>query len=388
VPVRDDVQLLDDLAAKADPEASPPMVAPEDVALLQYTGGTTGLPKAAMLTHANLTATASMYESWFRPQLPLEPGESRVLCVLPLSHIYALTTILVRYLSSGDLILLRPRFDPAAILDDIELKRVSAFPAVPTIWIALAAHPDLDKRDLSSLYFCGSGGAPLPVEVARRFQKKTGHHLRGGWGMTETSPAGTVLPVQGPDKPGSIGLPLPGVDLQVVALDDPRKVLPPGEVGEIRIKGPNVTSGYWNKPEETEAAFVDGYFLTGDIGRMDEDGYFYIVDRKKDMLIVGGFNVYPQMVEQAIYEHPDVEEALVIGMRDDRLGELPKAFIKTRKDAPPLTLEELRTFLRDRLGPFELPGGLELRDALPRTTVGKLSRAALRAEQAGHNERR
>ncbi|MEZ5933677.1 MAG: AMP-binding protein [Alphaproteobacteria bacterium] len=382
IPERPDVSALSTLIGKADPTISLPRLAAEDVALLQYTGGTTGVPKAAVLTHVNLTATASMYENCFRPQEPFLPGERRVLCVLPLSHIYALTTILVRYLGAGDEILLRPRFDALATLDDIERKRVTSFPGVPTMWIALAAHPSIGARDLSSLFYCGSGGAPLPVEVARRFRALTGHRLRGGWGLTETSPGGTTLPMNGPDKPGSIGLPLPGIELQVVALDDPKTILPPGETGEIRIKGPNVTRGYWNNPEATAAAFVDGFFLTGDVGYMDEDGFFYLVDRKKDMIIVGGVNVYPQVIEQAIYEHPDVEEAIVIGIPDERLGEVPKAFVKLRDGSAPLSLEALRQFLDERLGPLERPVALDCRSALPRTAVGKLSHAALREERA------
>jgi long-chain acyl-CoA synthetase len=382
LPDRPDVVTLASLTAAADPDVTLPPAEVDDIALLQYTGGTTGQPKAAMLSHANLTATAAMYENCFRPQESVTPGERRVLCVLPLSHIYALTTILIRYVGAGDQILLRPRFDVEATLRDIEEKRVTSFPGVPTMWIALTSHPGIEQRDLSSLHYCGSGGAPLPVEVARRFKALTGLRLRGGWGMTETSPGGTTLPLEGPEKLGSIGLPLPGLELQVVALDDPRKILPPGETGELRIRGPNVTRGYWSQPEATAAAFVDGYFLTGDVGYMDEAGYFYLVDRKKDMIIVGGVNVYPQMVEQAIYEHPDVEEALVIGIPDERLGEVPKAYVKQRAGRAPLTLEALRRFLRDRLGPFELPVALERRLALPRTSVGKLSRAALRAAQA------
>jgi long-chain acyl-CoA synthetase len=200
--------------------------------------------------------------------------------------------------------------------------------------------------------------------------------------MTETSPAGTNIPVTRPDKVGSIGVPLPGIWVDVVALDDPKRVLPVGETGELRIVGPNVTKGYWNRPEETAAAYSDGGFLTGDIGFMDAEGFFTIVDRKKDMILCGGYNVYPQLIEQAIYEHADVEEALVIGVADDYRGEAAKAFVKLRKGAKPLTLEALRGFLKGRLGPHELPAALEIRDALPRTPVGKLSKLELKQEEA------
>ena len=203
------------------------------------------------------------------------------------------------------------------------------------MWIALANTPGIDKRDFSSLRYAASGGAALPVDVAERFEKLTGQRLGGGWGMTETSPAGTAMPREWTGKAGSVGLPLPGIVMEIVALDDPRRVLPPGEKGEIRIKGPNVTKGYWNAPAETAAAFVDGYLLTGDIGIMDEDGYFYLVDRKKDMIISGGFNVYPRTIEEAIYEHPSVAEVVVIGVADAYRGEAAKAFVQLKAGAKP-----------------------------------------------------
>jgi long-chain acyl-CoA synthetase len=206
--------------------------------------------------------------------------------------------------------------------------------------------------------------------------------LKSGWGMTETCSPGTAHPQQGPDKPGSIGLMLPGIEMDVVALDDPAKTLPPGEVGEIRIKGPNVTKGYWNRPQETAQAFVGDRFLTGDIGYMDEDGYFYLVDRKKDMIISGGFNVYPQMIEQAIYEHPAVEEVIVIGIPDDYRGEAAKAFIKLRPGSPAFSLDDLKAFLAGKLGRHEIPAALEFATELPRTPVGKLSRHELRNQQS------
>ncbi len=380
MPERDAVTPWSKLVDGVTPPERWPEVAPNDLALLQYTGGTTGLPKGAMLTHANLTAAISMYRQWYEPQGLNRPAQEKVICVLPLFHIYALTTILIRQVQLGNELLLHLRFDAEAILGDIERKKATVFPGVPTMWIALSHVPGIEKRDLSSLRFCGSGGAPLPVEVGKRFQRLTGLPLLGGWGMTETSPAGTNLPKGGKSKPGSIGLPMPGIEMDVVALDDTRRRLPPGETGEIRIKGANVTSGYWHRPEETKAAFVDGYFLTGDIGFMDEDGYFFIVDRRKDMILSGGFNVYPQLVEQAIYEHPSVEEALVLGVPDPYRGESAKAFVKLKAGAAQLTLDELKAFLADKVGRHEMPRELEIRDALPRTAVGKLSKVALRDE--------
>src|ERR1700710_1927267 len=269
----------------AKPASWPAMTA-DDVALLQYTGGTTGLPKGAMLSHGNLTSAVSVYDVWGKPARaernnPIE----RVICVLPLFHIYALTVVLLSSFKRGHLISLHQRFDIEAVMRDIEVKKATAFPGVPTMWIAIASLPDLDKRDLSSLVSVGSGGAPLPVEVARILEQRVGMKLKSGWGMAETWSPRTGHPDERPDTTGSIGLMLPGIELDVVALDDPTKTLKLGEVGEIRIRGPNVTEGYWNRPQETAEAFVGDRFLTGDIGYMDEDGDFYLVDRRKDMSI-------------------------------------------------------------------------------------------------------
>ncbi|MCO6389662.1 AMP-binding protein [Aliihoeflea aestuarii] len=358
-----------------------PRVAAADLALLQYTGGTTGLPKGAMLTHANLSAAVSSYDIWFAAHGLTRPGEDRVLLFLPLFHIYALTAVMLRAVNNGQTLVLHTRFDAETALREIEAGATS-FPGVPTMWIAIAGTPGFEKRDFSSLRYCASGGAPLPVEVAHRLKKATGHTLLGGWGMTESSPAGTNIPVTRPDKVDTIGVPLPGIHLDIVALDDPARVLGVGETGELRIFGPNVTSGYWNRPEDTRAAFSDGGFLTGDIGFMDAEGFFTIVDRKKDMIICGGFNVYPQLIEQAVYVHPDIEEVLVIGVPDAYRGETPKVFAKLRDGAPELTLEKLRAFLNGKIGPHEMPGAFEIRDALPRTPVGKLSKLELKKEVA------
>ena len=359
-----------------------PDVVPDDIALLQYTGGTTGLPKGAMLSHGNLTSAVSVYDVWGKKSRLERNAIERVICVLPLFHIYALTVVLLFSLRRGNLISLHQRFDVEAVMRDIEVKRATVFPGVPTMWIAIASLPDLDKRDMSSLVTCGSGGAPLPVEVAKVFERKTSMKLKSAWGMTETCSPGTAHPLGGPEKPGSIGLMLPGIEIDVVALDDPRKVLSAGEIGEVRVKGANVTKGYWNRPEETAQAFADGRFLTGDIGYMDTDGYFYLVDRKKDMIISGGFNVYPQMIEQAIYEHASVQEVIVIGIPDDYRGEAAKAFVKLRAGASAFSLDDLKAFLAGKLGKHEIPAALEFVDELPRTSVGKLSRHELRSQQA------
>lgn len=359
-----------------------PAITPDDIALLQYTGGTTGLPKGAMLTHGNLTAAVSIVAIWGSATRPPSEGGERVICVLPLFHIYALSVVMLTSLRLGHLISLHQRFDLEAIMRDIEVKRASYFPGVPTMWIAIANLPDLDKRDLSSLISVGSGGAPLPVEVARILERRVGMKLKSGWGMTETSSPGTAHPKDGPDKPGSIGIMLPGIEIDVVSLEDPTKVLGTGEVGEIRIKGPNVTRGYLNRPEETAEVFVGDRFVTGDIGYVDADGFFFLVDRKKDMIISGGFNVYPQMIEQAIYTHPAVQEVIVIGIPDAYRGEAAKAFIKLRDGAAPFSIDELRAHLAGKIGRHELPAAVEFLDELPRTPVGKLSRHELRQQQS------
>ncbi len=381
IPSNPAVVTFKDFTRDAQPPAKWPAIDADEIALLQYTGGTTGLPKGAMLTHGNLTSAVSIYDVWGAKQKAERNAVERVILVLPLFHIYALTVVLLRTLRNGDLISLHQRFDIEAVMRDIEVKRATYFPGVPTMWIAIANLPDLDKRDLSSLASAGSGGAPLPVEIAKVFQSKTGLTLKSGWGMTETCSPGTGHPPEGPEKPGSIGLMLPGIEMDVVSLDDPKQVMPVGETGEIRIRGPNVTRGYWNREAEAAESFVGDRFLTGDIGYMDSDGYFYLVDRKKDLIISGGFNVYPQMIEQAIYTHPAVQEVIVIGIPDDYRGEAAKAFVTLRANAQPFTIEELRTFLAGKIGKHELPVAVEFLKELPRTSVGKLSRHELRNQQ-------
>jgi long-chain acyl-CoA synthetase len=363
------------------PTADTPTVNPDDIAVLQYTGGTTGLPKAAMLTHANLVAALASYDAWFDGQQLAAPGTERVIGALPLFHIYALTAVLLRHIRRGNEILLHPRFDVAAVLDDISQRRATTFPGVPTMWIALANHPRSGTTDFSSLRMCSSGGGPLPVDVGRRVEALIGRRLTGGWGMTETSPAGANIAATGLTKPGTVGLPLPGIEISVVALDDPRRELAADVTGEIRIRGANVTAGYWNRPDANAAAFVDGWFLTGDVGYLDTDGFMFLVDRRSDLIISGGFNVYPQLIEQAIYEHPGVDEAVVVGVPDAYRGEAAKAFIKLKTGATEFTLDDLRAFLADKLGRHELPTALEFRAELPKTAVGKLSRLALRQER-------
>jgi long-chain acyl-CoA synthetase len=356
----------------------------EAIAVLQYTGGTTGLPKGAMLTHANLSSATSQYVESTRTEPPvLEEGKERILAVLPPFHIYALTVNMLLGARLGAELVLHTRFDVEAVVKDIVNKKITSFPGVPTMYVAIINYPGIEKIDVSSLKWCASGGAPLPLEVQQRFQEITGCRLAEGWGMTETSPTGTFTPPQGAVKPGSCGIPIPGITIKFANVEDPSKYVPYGEKGEIAIGGPNVMKGYWKKPEATSDVMTpDGYMLTGDVGYMDEDGYIYIVDRTKDMLLCGGFNVYPRIIEEAIYKHPSVEEVSVIGIRDEYRGQSPKAFIKLKAGAPPLSFEELKNFLKDKLGKHEQLGAMEIRPELPKTAVGKLSKKELYDEEA------
>lgn len=352
----------------------------EEVAILQYTGGTTGQPKGAMLTHGNITSTVHMYGSWTAEGMTLDDGKERVLMVLPMFHIYGLSAVLLRMLTIGAEFILHPRFELKAVVEDLHKKKITIFPGVPTMYAAIVNMPTIKDYDLSTVKFCASGGAPLPVEVQDKFEQITGHKMIEGWGMTETSPAGTQT-VYGKRKRGSCGLPLPGVTIEIVDVDDPMKVKGINETGEICITGPNVMKGYWNKPEATAEAFAGGRFHTGDVGYQDEDGYIFIVDRKKDMILSGGFNVYPRNIEEAIYEHPAVEECTVIGIPDQYRGQSAKAFIKLKPNTRPFTYEELKEFLKDKLGKHEMPVAMDIREALPKTLIGKLSKKELVEEE-------
>jgi long-chain acyl-CoA synthetase len=356
----------------------------DEIAVIQYTGGTTGSPKGAMLTHANLTAACSLYtEVMTRGEHGLRVGEERVLCILPLFHIYSLTVVMLLGFRLGTELVLHPRFDPAAAVKDIVEKKITVYMGVPTMHVAILSVPGIETMDFSSLRLCGSGGAPLPVAVQERFESVIRCQLNEGWGMTETAPVGTFNPREGARRRGSCGLPYPGTEMKFIDVANPEREVKLGERGEICVKGPNVTKGYWKKPKATaDSMTADGFFRTGDVAYMDEDGFVYIVDRTKDMLLSGGFNVYPRNIEEAIYQHPWVEEVSVIGIPDDYRGETPKAFVKLKAGAPPLTLDEMKAFLKERLGKHEMIGAMEIRDALPKTPVGKISKKDLREYEA------
>ena len=356
----------------------------ETIAVLQYTGGTTGAPKGAMLTHANLTSAVSQYIETTRALPPLViPGEERTLSVLPPFHIYSLTVVLLFGIRLGAELVLHVRFDPEAALRDIEAKKITMFPGVPTMFAAILNHPAAQQADLHSLKTCNSGGAPLPLELQNAFERFSGRRLAEGWGMTETSPTGTFTPVPGPQKAGSCGIPIPRIGFKFLSVEDGKTYVARGERGEMCVRGPNVMKGYWKNPKATaDVTTADGYMRTGDVGYMDEDGYVFIVDRTKDMILSSGFNVYPRNIEEAIYQHPAVEAVSVIGIADEYRGQAAKAFIKLKPGAAPVTLDEMKAFLKDKLGRHEMIAAMEIRSELPRTLVGKLSKKELYEEEA------
>jgi long-chain acyl-CoA synthetase len=352
-----------------------PAITPDAIAVLQYTGGTTGTPKGAMLTHANISTNVSQVKLW--RNLQVREGDS-ILGILPLFHVFAMTTVMNFGIASGMEIILVPKFELIETLKLIGKLRPRMMPAVPTLLNAMLRHPHIRNFDLSSLEYCLSGGAALPLEVKHDFQALCGCSVVEGYGLSETSPVVTCnLPEI--EREGSIGLPLPGTEISIRSLDDPSVEMKHGEPGEICIAGPQVMTGYWNKPQETEGSFVGRYFRTGDVGYMDEQGYVFIVDRIKDMINASGFKVYPRRIEDALYEHGAVAEVSVVGIPDEYRGEAPKAFVKL-KDGHEATAAELLEFLRGKLSKFELPAEIEFRDQLPRTMVGKLSKKDLRAE--------
>ena len=354
-----------------------PIEPAEDIAVLQYTGGTTGVPKGAMLTHKNLTVNVEQVKAW---ATNLDDGAERIMGFLPLFHVFAMTTVMNFGIASGAELVLVPRFDLDESLKIIDRVKPTTMPGVPTIYNAMLHHPKIKNYDMRSLKFCISGGAPLPIEVKRGFEAVSGCSLVEGYGLSETSPMATANPVIGSVKEGSIGLPVPQTIISIRSLEDPEKEVKLGEKGEICISGPQVMQGYWNRPDETKTAFSQGFFRSGDVGYMDKDGYIFIVDRIKDLILCSGYNVYPRRIEEAIYEHPAVEEVTVVGIPDDYRGEAPKAFIKLR-DGQVLDKDGLFAFLKPKLSKIELPEEVEFRDELPKTMIGKLSKKELRDEQ-------
>jgi len=353
--------------------------AEHDVAVLQYTGGTTGRSKGAMLTHRNLVANVwQSIEMIGREQIS---EQDKILTAIPLFHVYGMTLAMNFALVVGASMVLLPRYETEEVLQTIQAYRPRFFPGVPTMYVAIVAHPDAEQYGVDCIEFCNSGSAPLPVEVMKRFEARTGARIMEGYGLSEAAPVTHGNPVVGERRAGSIGFVLPGTEAKVVDVATGLDVLEAGQTGELIVRGPQVMKGYWNLPEETAATLRDGWLYTGDIAKMDEDGYFYIVDRKKDMILASGYNVYPRDVEEVLYQHPAVLEAVVVGVPDEYRGETVKAVLVLKPDASFTSLEEeLDAFCRERLAAFKVPRVYEVRTELPKTAVGKILRRKLREE--------
>lgn len=348
-----------------------------DVALLQYTGGTTGRPKGAMLTHKNLIANATMCAHWMYKG---RRGQEVVLGLLPLFHVYGMTTVLILSVMQGYKMVLLPRFDLDVTLKTIEKQKPTLFPGAPTMYIGLLNHPNLADYDLSSIDACISGSAPLPVEVQQAFEKVTGGKLVEGYGLTESSPVTHANFLwDRPYRKGSIGVPWPDTDAAIRSMET-GELLPPGEIGEVIVKGPQVMKGYWNQPEETANTLKDGWLFTGDLGYMDEDGYFYIVERKSDMIIASGYNIYPREIEEIFYELPEVQEVVAVGIPDAYRGETVKLYVVLREGAF-VTAAELENYARKHLSAYKVPRKYEFRSKLPKTAIGKVLRRSLIEEE-------
>jgi long-chain acyl-CoA synthetase len=392
---------FDAVVAAAKPEPPAVDVAPaRDLALIIYTGGTTGVPKGASLTHTNFTYDLAGIDEWTRlvhepggkPEKTRKGGFHTYLGVLPWYHSFGMTCAMLSACSSGSRLICVP--DPRAgtppfteVLKIVQKHRPTVMPAVPTLFVAFTNHPHIDQYDLTSIMGCFSGGAPLPPEVCRRFEEKTGAVIFEGYGLSETSPVASVNPTNTAQrKIGTIGFPLPGTDIKVVDIVSGLQEMPRGEDGEIAICGPQVMKGYWNRPEEDERVFrmIEGrrYFLTGDIGHVDAEGYILITDRKKDMVLVGGFNVYPRDVEDILFQHPKVALAAVVGVPDAKSGEAVKAYIQL-KPGETATAEEMAEFCKQNMAPYKRPKHIEFRESIPVSNVGKVLRRVLRDEESG-----
>jgi long-chain acyl-CoA synthetase len=352
----------------------PSGLAPSDIACLQYTGGTTGTSKGAMLTHANLVINAYQASRWLAIG---QDGQEVLVAVLPLFHIFAMTCVMISAIEIGGSVVILPRFELRAALNAIRKYRPTMFHGVPTMYVAFNGVPNVERYGFHSLRMCMSGGAALPAEVRQKFETLTGGKLVEGYGLTETSPVTHINPPAGSPKVASIGLPIADTAVRIMDLATGTREMPVGEVGEIAIRGPQVMKGYWNKPEETALVLREGWLYTGDIAKQDADGYFYIVDRKKDLIIAGGFNIYPREVEEVLFEHPQIKEAVVAGVPDAYRGETVKAFV-VLKAGEPATAEEIIAFCRARLAAYKVPRLVSFRDSLPKSGVGKYLRRELR----------
>ncbi len=377
VPAASDVHRFADIVATGATAAMAD-VSPEDVAVVQYTGGTTGVSKGAMLTHGNISANIQQLRAWLHI---VEPGKEVILAALPFFHVFGLSVCINFSVSVGAAIAIVPNpRDTGAMIGVIAKNRVSILPAVPAMFHAINTHPGIDSVDITSVKGCFSGSAPLPTDTARRFQELTGATIIEGFGLTETSPVTHCNPFGGRKKEGSIGMPVSQTDCRIVGIDDPNTEVEPGSEGELLIRGPQVMAGYLGRDDETANCLRDGWLHTGDLAVMDEDGYFAIVGRKKDMIVTGGYNVYPDEVDDVLMEHDAVDEACTIGLPDRRLGETVKAFVVLCKGKT-VSDKELRAWCKERLAAYKVPRAIEFRESLPKSAMMKTLRRELRDEE-------
>ena len=377
----ENVLFFQDLMKASYPNAQKAAMVLDDVAIFLYTGGTTGVSKGAVLTHRNIVANVFQITGWLTD---LKVGGEIVLSAIPFFHSYGMTTCLHFCMATKSVAILLPRFDVKMVLQNIQKSKATIFPGVPTMYVAINNYAEIDKFDLSSIRSCLSGGAALLVEVQRKFEKISGGRLVEGYGLSETSPVVHATPIYGNRKEGSMGIPVSSTEAAIVD-NETMEEKPIGEIGELAVKGPQIMKEYWQMPEETKAALKDGWFLTGDMAKMDEDGFFYIVDRKKDMIIASGFNIYPREVEEVLFQHPKIAEAAVAGVPDEYRGETVKAFI-ILKEGESATAEEIIEFCTDKLAKFKVPKFIEFRTELPKSLIGKVLRRVLIEEEKKKSE--
>jgi long-chain acyl-CoA synthetase len=378
VPFGDEVFQFKRLVQDGSVPLPPVDLSPDDLACLQYTGGTTGLPKGAVLTHRNLIASVTQIRTFLLQGH--QEAEDRAIAILPMFHVYGMNGVMNLGVHLAATLILLPRLDIKSLVDVIRSQRPTFFLGVPALYVAVNSYPGVDQMDLTSIKMCFSGGAPLPVDVIESFEARTGARIAEAYGMTEASSVTHVNPRRGLRKYGSVGVPVVGTDAKIVDAETGTREVPPGQAGELLVKGPQIMAGYWNQPEETAQVLRDGWLHTGDIATMDEDGYFYIVDRMKDMILTAGFNVYPREVEEVLYQHPKVLEAAVIGLPDKVRGEKVIAYVVLKPDET-ATAQEIRAFCRERLAHYKEPRAVHFRDELPKSMAGKVLRRALQEEE-------